>query len=155
MQGDAAARLQGLHATTDHMRNVLKSIQPERQLEPAKPVMFSSQLKQPSTRPALLPIPPARAQPSTSNAALQTNNAQPSTSKASNYTDLQKGVQLGPPTQYTCHDRKRDAEGRLRKENNQQAGVAAATMPVTPAEIVLHVYQQKSKMLSCLGTEEY
>lgn len=133
MQGNAAARLQGLHATTDHMRSVLRSIQPQRQHEPAKPVMSSSQLKQPSTRPALLPIPPASAQPSTSNAALQPSNAQPSSSKASSYTEMQKGAQLAPPDQYPCHDRKRDAEGRLRKENNHQAGLAAATVLVTPS----------------------
>ncbi|KAA6417740.1 MAG: fidgetin 1-like, partial [Trebouxia sp. A1-2] len=108
------ADLQSLRATSEHMRSVLKSIQPQKQPDLAKPLLSSIQRKQP----ILSPAPLGNAQPSTSKGAVNALNAKPSTLKSASYAET------APACRKPSLDRKRDAEGRLRKENNYQAGTA-------------------------------
>lgn len=113
-QVSAAADLQSLRATSERMRSVLKSIQPQKQPDSAKLLPASIQRKQP-----ILPAAPlGNARPSTSKGAVNALNAQPGTSKSVSYAET------APTFQNASLDRKRDAEGRLRKENNYQAGTA-------------------------------
>lgn len=98
------------------MRSVLKSIQPQKQPDLAKPLLSSIQRKQP----ILSPAPLGNAQPSTSKGAVNALNAKPSTLKSASYAET------APACRKPSLDRKRDAEGRLRKENNYQAGLSPA-----------------------------
>ena len=98
------------------MRSVLKSIQPQKQLDSANLLPASIHRKQP-----ILPAAPlGNARPSTSKGAVNALNAQPGTSKSVSYAET------APTFQNASLDRKRDAEGRLRKENNYQAGLSPA-----------------------------
>ncbi len=118
------------------MRSVLKSIQPQKQPDSAKPLPASFQLKQP----ILPPAPLGNAQPSTSKGAVNALNAQPGTSKSTSYADVRKGVESAPTLQNPSLDRKRDAEGRLRKENSYQAGLAAATACPVVHDVSVNVH---------------
>ncbi len=104
------------------MRSVLKSIQRKKQPDSAKLLPVSIQRKQP----ILPPAPLGNAQPSTSKGAVNALNAQPSTSKSASYADMRTGAETAAAFQNPSLDRKRDAEGRLRKENNYQAGLSPA-----------------------------
>ena len=98
------------------MRSVLKSIQPQKQPDSAKLLPASIQRQQP-----ILPAAPlGNARSSTSKSAVNALNAQPGTSKSVSYAET------APTFQNASLDRKRDAEGRLRKENNYQAGLSPA-----------------------------
>ncbi|DBA92638.1 hypothetical protein WJX77_003832 [Trebouxia sp. C0004] len=119
-QVPAAADRQSLRATSEHMKSVLKSVQPQKHPASANPLPASTQLKQPIFPPAPL----RSAQPSTSKGAVNALEAQPGTSSTASYADMRKGAEAGPTLQNQSLDRKRDAEGRLRKENSYPAGTA-------------------------------
>ncbi len=133
------------------MRSILKSIQPRKQPGLAKPLPASNQCKQPT----LPSAPLGNAQPSTSKGAVNALNAQPGTSKSASYAET------APTFQNPSLDRKRDAEGRLRKENNYQAGLSPAKCMAFDAAICLslcihlfsatsHVHQSQAKESWCV-----
>ena len=130
LQGPAAADLQSLRATSERMRSVLKSIQPQKQPDSTKLLPASIQRKQP----ILPPAPLGNAQPSTSRSAVNALNAQPGPSKIASYAET------APTFQNPSLDRKRDAEGRLRKENNYQAGLSLANAWLSVQPCLSSVY---------------
>lgn len=107
MQENETASLHGLRATSDRMRDVLTSIQPSKHT--TNPQKAKVQLKQSCIRPS---FPPA------DSAANQHPSS--STTSTSRYSDMHKAGQMVPALQEASLDRKRDAEGRLRKENQPQ-----------------------------------